>query len=168
VCFTGGEPLMTLEVDFLERVKELGYKIKLDTNGCFPERLQGLIERGLIDYVAMDIKSSKEHYNDITEMIVDISKIERSIKIITENMRDYEFRITILQDVHTQEEVKIMADWLLKVAGKKPKLLALQGFKNQGKFVDEFFKKADDTSELHLRELRYQIKDDFEKVEIRV
>jgi anaerobic ribonucleoside-triphosphate reductase activating protein len=168
VCFTGGEPLMTLEIDFLQQIKDMGYKIKLDTNGCFPERLQGLIERGLVDYVAMDIKSSPEHYADLTEMIVDITKIERSIKLIVENMKDYEFRTTIIQDVHTQEEVKKMVEWILQVAGRKPKLIALQGFKNQGKFVDKFFKKVDDTSELHLRELRYQIKGDFEKVEIRV
>ena len=62
VCFTGGEPLMTLEEEFLEKVKEKGYLVKMDTNGSFPEKLKDFIDHGLIDYISMDVKGRKEDY----------------------------------------------------------------------------------------------------------
>ena len=90
VCITGGEPLLTLEKDFLKKIKSLGYKIKLDTNGSFPEKLGEFISEGLIDFVAMDIKSSKENYQKVSNSQIEIEKIEKSIKIISK-LGNYEF-----------------------------------------------------------------------------
>ena len=78
VCITGGEPLMTIDVGFLKKIKDLGYSIKMDTNGSFPELLEELIKDKLIDYVAMDIKTVKEKYNEITGCDIDIKKIEKT------------------------------------------------------------------------------------------
>ncbi|RKX59006.1 MAG: anaerobic ribonucleoside-triphosphate reductase activating protein, partial [Thermodesulfobacteriota bacterium] len=66
VCITGGEPLMTIDIEFLNKIKDLGYSIKLDTNGSFPELLEELIKDKLIDYIAMDVKIGKDKYNDLT------------------------------------------------------------------------------------------------------
>ena len=82
VCITGGEPLMSLDFDFVRRVREMGFKIKIDTNGSFPSRLREMIDLGLVDYIAMDVKSCREDYSRVVGVDVDLSKIEESIKII--------------------------------------------------------------------------------------
>jgi len=166
ICITGGEPLLTLEKDFLKKIKSLGYSIKLDTNGSFPEKLLEFLNDGLVDFVSMDIKSSKEKYNEITETQVDISKIEDSIKIISK-MPEYEFRTTILRDIHNKQEIKKIAIWLNELIGKKPKIFVLQAFKNKGKILSKIFENEKDVSEEDLEPLREEIKDFFEKVEVR-
>jgi pyruvate formate lyase activating enzyme len=167
VCITGGEPLLTLEKDFLKIIKSLGYKIKIDTNGSFPEKLQELINENLVDYIAMDIKSSKENYQKTANSSIDIDKIEKSIKLIS-SLNDYEFRTTIIQRIHTPEEMMKISLWLNQVSGKKPKLYSLQGFKNKGKLLDISFKQTLDTPEDYLEQIKDQIKDYFEKIEIKV
>lgn len=167
VCITGGEPLLTLDVSFLKKIKDLGYKIKLDTNGSFPELLEELIKDGLIDYVAMDIKSSKDNYNKITNSDIDLKKIEKSIKIIASLLDYYEFRTTILDDVHTEKELEEIAKWISQLCAGKPKRYTLQGFKNQGKFIDESFKDKKDVGESHLKELQEILNEYFENVDIR-
>jgi pyruvate formate lyase activating enzyme len=168
VCITGGEPLLTLEVDFLKKIKELGYEIKLDTNGSFPELLKELIKNKLIDYVAMDIKSSRAKYSEITDSDVEIKDIEKSIKILSSLLDYYEFRTTILEDFHNLKEMQEISKWLNELCSKKPKKLVLQGFKNQGKFIDEKFKKVKNVEENSLKELKKGVEDFFEEVEIRV
>ncbi|RLG12462.1 anaerobic ribonucleoside-triphosphate reductase activating protein [Candidatus Pacearchaeota archaeon] len=168
ICITGGEPLMTIEVDFLKKIKDLGYSIKLDTNGSFPELLEELIKKGLIDFVAMDIKSSKEKYQKITNSNIDVKKIEKSIKVISSLLDYYEFRTTILEDFHDVKELEDMAKWLNQLCAGKPKKFVLQGFKNQGKFIDESFKNKKSTKEEYLSELKNILKDYFEIIEVRV
>lgn len=169
VCITGGEPLMTLDIDFLIKIKDMGYKIKIDTNGCFPEKLQEIIERNLVDYVAMDIKSSPDRYSEITNNYnIDLNKIEQSIKLIARQVENYEFRTTIIEGFHDNSQVRSIAQWLNSLIGKKPRLLTLQGFKNNGKFMDSSFSNLNDTGENFLREMRYSIKDMVEKIDIRV
>ena len=167
VCFTGGEPLMTIEEDFLREIKNLGYNIKIDTNGSFPHLLEELIGSNLIDYVAMDIKSSPKNYQKITNSNIDVSKIEESIKIIS-NLLNYEFRTTILEDFHTKEEMIEMAKWLNELCGKKPKKFSLQGFKNHGKFIDSSFNKKKNTREEYLQELKEVLEPYFEEIKIKV
>ena len=75
ICITGGEPLLTLEEDFLIRIKELGYKIKIDTNGSNPKKLQQFIDKNLIDYIAMDIKGAPGDYEQITNSKIKIKYI---------------------------------------------------------------------------------------------
>lgn len=167
ICITGGEPLLTLEINFLKQIKELGYDIKIDTNGSFPEKLKEIIESGLVDYVAMDVKGSKEDYEKITNSEVDISKIEESIKLISE-MKDYEFRTTVIEKYHGAEEVEKIGKWLNTVCGKKPKKYCIQGFKNKGKFVDASFEKEQDVEEDYLIALKKVAEPYFEEVDIRV
>ncbi|MDO8516600.1 MAG: anaerobic ribonucleoside-triphosphate reductase activating protein [Nanoarchaeota archaeon] len=85
VCFTGGEPLMTLDINFVEKIKALGYFIKIDTNGSFPEKLLELINENLIDYVAMDIKSSKEKYSEITNVDVNFLDVQNVVQVTPSN-----------------------------------------------------------------------------------
>ena len=153
VCITGGEPLMSLEINFLKKIKEIGYKIKIDTNGSFPDKLKEIIKESLVDYIAMDIKSSKEKYPEVAKANVDINKIEQSIKIISE-FPDYEFRTTVLESIHTKKEIEKIMEWLEGISGKKLKRFCFQGFKNNGKFVDEEFSKVKDTRAESLNELK--------------
>ncbi len=167
ICITGGEPLLNLDLEFLERIKRLGYLIKIDTNGGFPEKLKEMIEKGVVDFVAMDIKSSKENYNKVINSNIDIDKIEKSMKLVS-GLKEHEFRTTIIEGIHDVEEVKKIAIWLNKVIGRKPKKFYLQGFKNQEKLLDENFKRKENTSEKFLNELKEGVKDYFDGVEIRV
>lgn len=168
VCITGGEPLMTIDIKFLSKIKDLGYSIKVDTNGSFPELLEELIKKKLIDYVAMDIKSSKEKYKDITCSNINIKKIEKSIKIISSLLDYYEFRTTVLEDIHDVKEMEELSKWLNRLCAGKPKKFVLQGFKNQGKFIDKEFGKKKDTREEYLEELKEILNDYFEEVEVRI
>ncbi len=167
ICITGGEPLLSLDLEFLSRIKRLGYSIKIDTNGSFPEKLKEIIEGELVDFVSMDIKSHKDNYDKITNSNVDIDKLEKSMKLVSE-LQNYEFRTTIIEGIHDMEEVKKIAVWLNEIIGKKPKKFCLQGFKTQKKLIDENFEKKKNTSDIFLNELKEEVKNYFEEVEVRV
>jgi pyruvate formate lyase activating enzyme len=167
ICICGGEPLLSLDLEFLKKIKELGYLIKIDTNGSFPEKLREIINENLVDFVAMDIKSGRENYEKIINVKVNLNKIEESIKLIS-LLDNYEFRTTIIEGFHDLKEVKKIAIWLNEVTKKKPKRFCLQGFKNQGKFINEKFKNKKDTSEEFLGKLKEEIEDYFEDVVVRV
>jgi pyruvate formate lyase activating enzyme len=167
VCFTGGEPLMTLEKDFVKKIKSMGYLIKIDTNGSFPELLKEFIDEKLVDFVAMDIKTTKEDYSKLTGVNLDLNKIERSIKLIS-NLKDYEFRTTIIEEEHSKEKVKRMIKWVVEIAGKKIKNYSLQGFKKEEKLIDKKYLKVKDTREKYLKELKEEIKDYVENLEIKI
>ena len=167
VCITGGEPLLTLEKEFVREIKEMGYKVKIDTNGSFPEKLQELIEEGLVDYVAMDIKSSPEKYLEITPVGFVKDDIEKSIQMIS-NLENYEFRTTCSERFHDSDDIKTMCEWIYSLIGKKAKKLYLQGFKNSGgEFVNSDFKKDFDFPEIKLKEFKKIAEDYFGSVEIR-
>lgn len=153
VCFTGGEPLLDLDISFLKKIKSLGLKIKIDTNGNYPEKLKELISEGLVDYVAMDIKNSSEKYLDTVRVNLDIKKIEESVKIIS-SLPSYEFRTTLIEGFHSQEDVKNIFIWLQNLIGKKIKRYSLQGFKNHGKFIDSKFLEKGNTSLSFLEDAR--------------
>ncbi len=165
VCITGGEPFLTLEKNFLREIKKREYLIKIDTNGSFPERLKEIIDEGLVDFVAMDIKASKENYGKTINADIPIEKIEESIKLISK-LENYEFRTTVVDGMHDIEEMKKIARWLNELIGK-PKKYSLQGFKNSGKVLDEKFKDKKNTSEKFLKEIQEEIKGSFEEIEIR-
>ena len=132
VCLTGGEPLIQPDVeDFLSKVRALGYSIKLDTNGAFPDRLAKLIERGLVDYVAMDVKNSKQAYAKTVGCAVDMAAIERSVALLKSGAVDYEFRTTVTATFHTEESIRDMAQWL-----NGAKRLYLQQFVDSGDLID--------------------------------
>lgn len=114
VCLTGGEPLMQKDViDFLRFLKSFGYKVKLDTNGFYPERLAEAIENGLVDYIAMDIKSSRENYSKAVGIPdIDISKVEESVRLIMSSGIDYEFRTTAVKGLHIVSDFEKIGEWL--------------------------------------------------------
>ncbi len=112
VCITGGEPLLHPElVYFIQKLKILNYKVKLDTNGSFPQRLKALVNQGLLDYVAMDIKNSFEHYAMTagTDRIC-IHDIEESIDFLLNGSIPYEFRTTVAAELHTVEDIACIAE----------------------------------------------------------
>jgi pyruvate formate lyase activating enzyme len=112
VCITGGEPLLNPDiVDFIKRIRALGLLVKLDTNGSFPDRLEALLDSGLIDYVAMDVKNSPEKYAKTIGLddSYDLSPIMRSIEIIMKKAPDYEFRTTVVRELHDEEDIKEIA-----------------------------------------------------------
>ncbi len=108
VCISGGEPLLHKElIVFIKKVKELGFPVKLDTNGSKPDELNTLINNKLIDYVAMDIKNSREKYSLTTGVEnIDLSQIEKSIDILLSSDIEYEFRTTIVNEYHTLEDIE--------------------------------------------------------------
>ena len=167
VCITGGEPLLDLDINFLKEIKKLGYKIKLDTNGSFPKRLKAILDMGLLDYVAMDIKASPKNYKKATEKKVNLNDIEKSIKLIHKSKLPYEFRTTIVSEIHTVEDIVTMRDWVLKLLKESPKTFYLQGFKNSGKCINEKYLKESSVSEEYLNELKKILKEKFKKVGIR-
>lgn len=114
VCITGGEPTLHKELpELLAKIRELGYKIKLDTNGYQPEALISLCERGLVDYVAMDIKASKDNYKRVSGIdSLDISKIERSVYYLINNFPAHEFRTTVVRELHTPSDIVEISKWL--------------------------------------------------------
>lgn len=167
VCFTGGEPLMTLDEKFLEEIKKMGFAIKIDTNGSYPEKLKKIIEKGLVDYVAMDVKIDKENYKRIINLNFPLEKIEESIKIISE-LPNYEFRTTIIEKEHTQEIVEKMLEWISELIKGKIKNFSLQGFKNKGDFIDNKFREEKNTTEEYLKKISEVARNYVENLEVKM
>ena len=133
VCITGGEPTLQKDLpELLRAIKEMGYAVKLDTNGYRPDVMKALVEEGLVDYVAMDIKNSPERYAltcGIESDGFDLSRIEESMRFLMEGAVDYEFRTTVVKPLHDEEAIGAMGDWLLNLAaGRRAKALYLQPF----------------------------------------
>ncbi len=107
VCITGGEPLLSPDLPaFLSRVRDLGFSIKLDTNGFSPDRLASLLEQGLVDYVAMDIKSSPQGYAKACGLsTVDMQPVKKSIALLLGGGFEYEFRTTVVKGIHSEQDI---------------------------------------------------------------
>ena len=102
VCITGGEPLLQGDLaKFVERIKSMGYAVKLDTNGSLPDRLAALLSTGLLDYVAMDVKSALADYEAAVGAAVDVTAFEKSIALIKASGIAHEFRTTAVKGIHT-------------------------------------------------------------------
>lgn len=126
VCISGGEPTLNPELpEFIKKIRDLGYLIKLDTNGTNPDMLESLMENHLLDYVAMDVKSSFHEYKKCCGCSLNLSAISRSISILLEGRIPYEFRTTVVKELHTAAAMNNMGQ-LLKGADQ----LFLQGFVN--------------------------------------
>jgi pyruvate formate lyase activating enzyme len=163
LVISGGEPLLQEDlVDFTKKVKSLGYLIKIDTNGMFPEKLKELIGKKLIDYVAMDVKAPKKKYNQLAGVKVDISKIEKSIDIIKNNALDYEFRTTFVPGLLKKEDIIEIAKWL-----KGAKRFYLQQFKNNPPLVSSKFDNVAPYAKEYLLETLEAIKPLFKNCDVR-
>ncbi len=130
VCVSGGEPTLSRELpDLLRGIKDLGFAVKLDTNGSRPEVLKELVNGGLVDYVAMDIKNSRNAYSTTTGCNPDMTAIEESLRFLLEEHVDYELRTTVVAQFHSEATIAEMGAWLQSlVPGVKPKKLFLQPF----------------------------------------
>ena len=135
VCVSGGEPLLQSDLEgFLAEVKQLGYAVKLDTNGSSPERLKALVGRGLVDYVAMDVKNTPDKYAQTAGIPVDISAIQGSITYLLSGAVPCEFRTTLVRELHDMQDVLEIGRWL---AGSQPYFL--QAFEDSGDLINTGF-----------------------------
>lgn len=133
VCITGGEPLLQRDIaDFMRKIKEMGFEVKLDTNGSFPEKLKELCSAGLVDYVAMDIKSSLEGYSRAAGVSVNTEKIRESVNFLVGGTVDYEFRTTVAKGAVLPSDMEGIGEL---ISGAKRYFL--QGFVDSGDILGE-------------------------------
>ena len=113
VCFTGGEPLLHDAIpDLMRQAKDMGYKVKLDTNGSFPERLERVLASGAADYVAVDIKNSPEKYAVTCGCDRALPLVERSVELLKSGRTPYEFRTTVTGNLHSPEDFAAIGRWI--------------------------------------------------------
>lgn len=113
VAITGGEPLLSHGIeDFIRKIKSMGLQVKLDTNGAYPDKLEALLDEGLVDYVAMDIKNSREKYALTAGLKEFPSAIDKSIDIIMKKAPDYEFRTTVVKELHEPQDIVAITEWI--------------------------------------------------------
>ena len=134
VCISGGEPLLNADIaDFIKKIKNMGFSVKLDTNGTYPDRLKELAAAGLIDYVAMDIKNSPEKYAETIGLdSYDISKVKESVSFLLSGSVPYEFRTTLVREFHTPQDIVDIGKW---ISGAKNYFL--QNFVDSGHIIGE-------------------------------
>lgn len=134
LAITGGEPLLQKDIrPFIERVRHLGYKVKLDTNGCFPDRLKDLVARNLLDYVAVDVKNSKEKYAETVGVAsFDLAPVEETIAFLKKSLVPYEFRTTVVDEFHTLGDIAEIGKWI-----EGADAWFLQNFVDSGNLIGE-------------------------------
>ena len=158
LVISGGEPLLQKDIEgFCSRVKKLGYLIKVDTNGSFPEKLQELVDKKLVDYVAMDIKAPKNKYDKLSGVKTDIKKIAESIEIIQNSGLDYEFKTTFVPGLLKQEDIIEIGKWL-----KDSKKYFLQQFKSEMPLISDDLENTPPYSKQDFFETLEKIKPFFE------
>jgi len=170
VCVTGGEPLLHADLpEFLKKIKDLGFLVKLDTNGTAPDKLQNLMDEKLVNYVAMDVKAPIEItnyklqiYEKVVGAKVNLDNIKKSIEIIMQSGLDYEFRTTVVPSLHTPEDILQIAR---EIRGAKK--YYLQQFRPSEKLLDKEFWKIKPYSTEILYQMRDKIKEFFTICEVR-
>ncbi len=163
VCITGGEPTLQKDlIDFIKNIKSLGFAVKLDTNGSHPEVLEKLISNGLVDYIAMDIKGPLDNYSKIVGCEIDKEKIKRSVELIRSSGVDYEFRTTVLPELHSPGDLKKVGEWL---TGSKK--YYLQQFR-KGKTLNPDFSDKRGYNDEELKKICESLKPYFETCEVRL
>ncbi len=132
VCITGGEPLLQTDLEnFIKKIRDMGFLIKLDTNGTFPRRLASLTEKGLLDYVAIDIKSSPNNYGKAVGIAdFDCAPVLESVELLKNSGIPYEFRTTLVRELHTAEDIREIGKLL-----SGTKLFFLQNYENSGDII---------------------------------
>ena len=132
VCITGGEPLLQPDLeDFMIKIKQMGFLIKLDTNGYLTEKLKHLVNKGLVDYVAMDIKNSLKKYASTAGLKeIEIERIKESVDFLVNGKIDYEFRTTVANELHDVEDIREVG-MLIKGASR----YFLQNFEDSGHII---------------------------------
>lgn len=133
VVVTGGEPTIQEDLTrFVEKVKEMGYLVKLDTNGSNPDVLEELLDNKLVDYIAMDVKAPPQKYGLLTQVNTPMKRIERSVSLIMSSNIGYEFRTTVIKTLLTEKDVIEIAKFL-----SGAKLFVIQKFVQTEKILDK-------------------------------
>jgi len=168
VCITGGEPTISLNLPkFIQKIKKRGFLVKLDTNGSNPKMLKDLIKDNLVDFIAMDIKTSILKYNKV-KAENKISQVQKSINIIRNSNKDYEFRTTVVPGIVDEKDIKEIGEWL-----KGAKKFVLQQFRpasaasSSGKFLDSSFENIKPYSLQKLQKMIKTIEPYVDVVELR-
>jgi len=161
VCITGGEPTLQSDLpEFIKKIKDLGFLVKLDTNGSNPQMLADLLEEKLIDFVAMDIKAPLEKYKKVVGENINLEDIQRSVDLVR-SAPDYEFRTTVLPVLHTRKDILSIGRWL-----QGSKKYYLQQFK-PNKTLDLTFEKEKPFEWDKIASLSQILKIFFDQVEVR-
>lgn len=171
VVICGGEPTLQKKLpDFCRKIKKLGFFIKLDTNGSNPEMLKELIKKELVDYIAMDIKApfSGKKYNKAVGLKSDLKKIKESVGVVRNSGIDFEFRTTIVPEIHELKDIEKIAKDLSAIFGKESKKIKyfLQNFRPE-KTVDDSLKNKRPYSDEIMEEMKMACKKFIENCEIR-
>lgn len=113
VCITGGEPTIQPDIiEFIKKIKDMGYLVKLDTNGTNPDILKKLYDLKLLDFVATDIKNAPDRYNDTVGLKSNMENVKKSVAMIMNSGVPYEFRTTVVPGIHTEEDFDAIVDWI--------------------------------------------------------
>jgi pyruvate formate lyase activating enzyme len=158
VCITGGEPTLHKDLpELLRRIKDLGFSVKLDTNGSRPDVLKALVAEGLVDYVAMDVKNSPQQYPiTIGSPDFPIETIEESLLFLMEGKVDYELRTTVVHPLHDETSIRRMGQWLYDLnGGKKIPKLFLQPFVNRDTVLNRDLQSPEPSQLTRFLELLY-------------
>lgn len=162
ICITGGEPTIHEDLPrFIENIKDLGFLVKLDTNGSNPKMLEELINNQLVDYIAIDVKVPLKRYPEVYPEMVDTDSIKRSVHLV-QQVPEYEFRTTVVPYLLKEKDLLEIARWL-----NGSKKYVLQQFRPQNTLNPEV-SKLEPYSEKELRRFCELLKDYFEKCEVRV
>ena len=162
VCITGGEPTIQPDIiEFIKKIKGMGFLVKLDSNGTRPLVLEKIIKEELVDYIAMDIKSSPENYSLVTGAKVDIAAIGKSVAMIMGGGIPYEFRTTVVPGLHTEQDFLKIAKWI-----KGAQFYYLQGYRELS-ILDENLKTKTKGQKIDLEKIKSQIEGNFGKFGIR-
>lgn len=164
VCITGGEPTIQKDIlEFLEKIKRMGFLVKLDSNGTRPDVLRNAYQKGLVDFVAMDIKSSLENYSKACGITFDVERIKLSAELIKNSKKPYEFRTTVVPGIHTYKDFERIGKWLDGSAS-----YALQPYSDKGKILDESLReKARKAKKLDIERIKKIVQPYFGKIEIK-
>jgi len=163
VVICGGEPTIHNDLyDFCSEIKQMGFLIKLDTNGYNPEILEKLIDKELIDYVAMDVKAPKEKYSKTAGVEIDLNKIEQSIKLLKSKSKDYEFRTTLVPGMIEKEDILKIVQWI--APGKK---YVIQNFSNKPPLINQELSNRRPFSDEYLEGIKKEVESFFDICEIR-
>lgn len=162
VCITGGEPTIQPDlVDFIRKVRKIGYLVKLDTNGTRPDVLKKVIDAKLVDFIAMDIKNQLRKYDLATAVKFDKERIKLSVKLIMNSRIPYEFRTTVVPGIHSKKDFLEIAQWI-----KGANSYWLQEYREM-RILDQNLKKKTKGKKLDLEQIKKSIENNFTKIGIR-
>lgn len=150
VCISGGEPLLHVGLaDYLKQLKRLGYAVKLDTNGSMPDKLKDLVDSGLVDYVAMDIKNSPQRYGETIGIAdFDLQPIKESVEYLLSGHIPYEFRTTIVAEYHDEAAIKAIGEWI-----KRADAYYLQNFVDSERVIKKGLHALDEATLKHYQDI---------------